>query len=331
MKLPVRIFFLAFWIIPLFAFGQIKDHRLNAFLTPSDTVSKPRFYGLVGTGGALYAGASFVLYNAWYKETKLTGFHFFNDWGEWEFMDKTGHIYNAYYQGCLMHSMLEWSGMSDNKAILGGIITGNLIQATIEVMDGFTEKWGFSATDIAANMLGSGIFAVQQYYWDEQRIMVKYSAFPIAYDDQPNVAGNGGVMSLRQRSQDLYGTSFPELMLKDYNAQTHWLSFSISSLTGWDVVPEWLNLAVGYSGANIYGGFTNSWIKDGITYELIDSKYQRYHQFLIAPDLNWAKIKTDSAFLRSVFKLLNLVKFPAPAIELNDLDGARIVWHWLYF
>jgi hypothetical protein len=50
---------------------------------------------------------------------------------------------------------------------------------------------------------------------------------------------------------------------------------------------------------------------------------------LVSPDIDWTRIKTDSGFLRTVFKALTFVKFPFPAVEFNskgELNG-----YWFYY
>jgi hypothetical protein len=311
--------------------AQNHSTNFNSILTPADTFNSTRFYSIAGIGTGAYLISSAGLYNAWYKNYAQTGFHTFNDWGEWEFQDKLGHFTTAWFNGYLIHSMMRWTGLNQKKSLLAGIIVPTVFLTTIEIMDGFSEKWGFSTTDIGANLLGVSAFALQQYYWNEQKILFKFSTFPTRIDPEIQVMGAGGTTTLKKRYDDLYGKDFLARLLKDYNGQTTWVSFSLKSITGGLNIPDWLNIAVGYSGENIFGGFDNSWVDNNIKYEITDPSLQRYHQFLISPDINWEKINTNSPFLKSLFKLINIVKIPAPAIELNDLEGIRFHLYWLYF
>ena len=45
---------------------------------------KKRFWVSASTGFGLYAGASYAMWDAWYKDFPLTGFHTFNDMKEWK-------------------------------------------------------------------------------------------------------------------------------------------------------------------------------------------------------------------------------------------------------
>jgi uncharacterized protein YfiM (DUF2279 family) len=302
-----------------------------SLLTPADSLNHRRLWvaGVGGTG--IYSASSFSLYHVWYKKYPLIDFHFFNDWEEWELMDKAGHVYTSWMQSYMMYSVADWVGYSDRQSILIGALSSTIFQSTLEIMDGCSENWGFSLSDMGANLLGTGLFTAQEYYWGEQRFLLKYSVFPITYSSGllPAV-GQEGQISHLERANQLFGSSLPTRLLKDYNSQSIWLSFNPEVLVGEFGWPDWLNLALGYSPANIYGTNNNTWIQDGVLYDL-NSVYPRYHQFFLAPDINWSKIKTSSPFLKSLFRLLNVIKVPAPALELNDLEGVQLVFHWFYF
>ena len=306
--------------------------RRQPFWDNAPSFQAGRFYPLVASGSLAYAGISYWLYEEWYKDYPRSSFHFFNDWGEWEHMDKAGHLYTAWMEGNLSYRLGRWSGLSRKKAILTGIVAGSLFQSTVELMDGFSEKWGFSSADIGANTMGTTVFVLQQWFWDEQRIRLKFSAFPRPYPTEPIPSENGDAWSSAQyRSENLFGTTIPSRLLKDYNGQTYWISIQPEDFFGESRWPDWLSVAVGYSPGNIYGGFSNRWTReDGAVFDF-DEPYPRYHQFLIAPDIDWTSIPTESAWLRSLCELLNLLKVPAPALEINTLDGVSLVWHWVYF
>ena len=108
-------------------------------------------------------------------------------------------------------------------------------------------------------------------------------------------------------------------MLKDYNTQTYWLSANIKSFFPEANLPDWLNISVGYGADGMFGGYENIAKRkaDGaITFDRRD--IQRYRQWYLAPDIDLTRIKTNSRFLRSVFSAFNVLKFPAPALELSN-------------
>lgn len=195
-------------------------------------------------------------------------------------------------------------------------------------MDGFSPKWGFSVSDMGANVLGVGMFYSQQRYWNEQKITFKVSSGKKVYPPEQIVSYDRVFSTIEFRANELFGSSFPERYLKDYNAQTYWLSFNLKSLFNIERMPPWLNIAIGYSGENMFGGYSNVWTNaNGSEFDIRD-KYQRYKQFLIAPDIDFSRIKFKSHFLKAVFKGLNIFKMPAPALEINT--RGEFVFHLLY-
>jgi hypothetical protein len=291
----------------------------QSFFVPSDTLVPKRFNAALGFGGATYTVFSIGLYNIWYRKFEQGRFHLFNDWHEWNQMDKAGHVHTAYLQGVLCYKGAKWTGLDQRNSILTGMICGTLFQTTIEVMDGFSSKWGFSMGDMGANLAGTGIFAAQQYYWNDQRIGLKVSSIPIRYPDDilKSLDGNGQ-SSLATRARSLYGTHFLERFLKDYNAQTYWASINVHSFlftnNKW---PKWLNVALGYGAENMYGGFDNQWSENGSSFSPDAIKYPRMRQFYIGFDLDLPKLNPKNPFLKTMCSVFNIFKIPSPALEIN--------------
>jgi len=116
--------------------------------------------------------------------------------------------------------------------------------------------------------------------------------------------------------------------LKDYNSQTYWISVNLRSCLPQSHLPKWLEFSIGYSGDGMFGARENKWTdKQGGTHDRTD--IQRIRRFFIAPDIDLTKIKTKSKFLRSVLFALNMIKIPAPALELNSNGTFRA--HAIYF
>lgn len=306
-------------IVTVPAQGQSFDNQKSSFFTPSDTFNQKRFNYALGISAVTYTGFSIGLYHTWYKQYPQGKFHFFDDYGEWNNMDKIGHVYTSYFQGVLCYRGARWTGLSDDKSIMVGAICGSLFQTTIEVMDGFSTEWGFSLSDMGANTAGIGLFALQQKYWKEQRISLKVSSYPKSYPDYYVIGDQGTKMSLQDRADDLFGSSFPERFLKDYNAQVYWASVNVNSFlpenNNW---PDWLNVAVGYGADNMFGGFENEWESNGELFAVDTEEYPRVHQFYLGLDLDLTKIKTENPFLKGVLSMFNIFKAPSPAIELNS-------------
>ncbi|NNE25805.1 MAG: DUF2279 domain-containing protein [Saprospiraceae bacterium] len=121
---------------------------------------------LYSTISAYTAGAT-TLYFSWYKNYDQRSFHFFNDWQEWEQVDKLGHAYSTYAQTYLLHEAFLWSGQSEKKALRNGAWIALGFQTSIEIMDAFSTGWGFSLADMGFNLIGSGSYMLQENLWGQ--------------------------------------------------------------------------------------------------------------------------------------------------------------------
>jgi len=296
-----------------------------SFFAPADSLHKPRFYTAVAFSGVAYTGFSIGLYNSWYKNFEREPFHLYNDWGEWRHMDKFGHIYSGYFQASLCYKGARWTGLSKNKSMWTGMIMSTVFQSTIEVMDGFSAKWGFSGYDVGANILGLTAFGIQQHLWDNQKIKLKMSSLPQSYAQNPIISESGlAQTSLEERTNQLFGDNYFESFLKDYNAQTYWASINVHDfLNTGNKWPQWLNIALGYGAQNMYGGYENNWEYLGERYVLDSNKFPRYSQFYLGFDVDMEKIKTKNHFFRTVLSVFNIFKIPSPALEVNTLGEIK--------
>lgn len=303
------------------------------FLTPADTLHKARLFGLTVGGGVAYTGTLLWLSQYWYKDYPRSAFHAFDDWGEWENLDKYGHALTAQFESEWAYSMLRWAGVKKNKAVWYGAGSAMLLQGTIEILDGFSSKWGFSVADLGSNIAGAGLFVAQQKLWGEQRIRLKYASSPGSYPHIAVQSKNGHpAVFIDDRAEDLFGTSLAERMLKDYNGQTYWLSVNPSSFSKQETFwPDWLNLAVGYGAEHMIAGFENTWIDDdtGAIYDVDPELYHRYRQYYVSLDIDFSRIPSRSPLVRTLLGMLNVVKVPAPALEVTS--GGEVRGHWLFF
>lgn len=265
--------------------------------------------------GSVMAG----LYSNWYSNYPQTNFHFFNDNHEWKQVDKVGHAYSAYVASSGSMELWRWTGMNRKKRIWIGGLSGIAYQTIIETLDGFSSNWGWSWGDFGANVFGSGLLISQELAWDEQKIHMKFSSHKQTY----------GSADLNSRADKLYGKSFSERMIKDYNAQTYWLSANLRSFIPGSPLPSWLNVAVGYGAEGMFGAAANFGKDDhgNITFDRRD--LTRYRQFYISPDIDFTKIKTKRTLIRLALVALNSFKFPAPSLEYNS--KGQFVFHFLHF
>ncbi len=270
--------------------------------------SKKRIWLVAGANVIGYGGTMIALSSAWYSQYERSGFHTFNDWPEWKQVDKVGHLYSAYIESRASMEMWRWTGIDRKKRIWIGGMSGAVYQTAIEVLDGFSEGWGWSWGDFSANILGSGALVAQELAWDEQRIKLKFSFHRKDYNDP----------ELNQRSNKLFGNSSAERLLKDYNGQTYWASINLKPFFKNSNLPDWLSVSVGYGAEGLFGGTENIGKDDNgnIIFDRPDIK--RYRQWYLSPDIDLTKIKTNKKGLKFLFTVLSAFKFPAPALELSN-------------
>ncbi len=293
----------ATFIIILFGLNCIAQN--SSFYIKSDTLNSKRRNAVIITETALSIGTLVALDKLWYSGYSRSNFHFINDNNQWKQLDKMGHVMTSYYVGKIGMEVLDWSGVSKKNQLIYGATFGFTFLTAIEVLDGFSNKWGASWGDITANAAGTSLLIGQELAWNEQRILLKYSFSQSTYATQrPNVLGQ----------------NFLQQALKDYNGQTYWLSTNIWSFYKESNFPKWLNIALGYGADGMLYGETNP------TNTLPQDPYRQYY---LSVDLDLTKIKTNSKFLKTLFSTINFIKIPAPALEYNTKNG--FTFHYLHF
>lgn len=296
----VYIVFIALASSPIFS-----QSKLHQFLKPNDTLNVSRRNTVIISETAIATATLFSLHQLWYADYPRSNFKTFNDSRDWMQMDKMGHAFSSYQLGRVGASTLNWAGVSKNNQLLYGSALGLGFLTAVEVMDGFSEEWGFSWSDMAANASGTGLFVGQELLWNEQRILLKYSFHRTHFAKQrPETLGHG----------------FTEEVLKDYNGQTYWLSANINSFLKTDAIPNWINLAFGYGADGMLTGASN------------DPQFlnqNRSRQYYLSLDVDLSRIKTNSSVLKTIFDVFNVIKVPFPTLEMKD--NGRLKWHAFYF
>ncbi len=315
-------------LLPIFASAQLKAATpinvagsqtlyVDSNLNNNSNADKKKVWLVGALQGGLWVGSFIALNSAWYDGYEKQNFHFFNDWPEWQQMDKAGHVWTSYQLSRFSTEMWRWSGIKNKNALLLGGLSSIAYMSIIEIQDGFSEKWGFSTGDMIMNLAGTGIYIAQELAWREQRFQIKFSYVPNSYPD-----------NLDERVDQLFGKSHVERILKDYNGQTYWLSANLRSFFPDSNIPKWLNISLGYGAETMLGGTENIWTnEDGSVTDRTD--VERYRKFLLSIDLDLTKIPVKKKWLKSVFFTLNMIKIPAPAIEYNTQGKFRL--HGFYF
>jgi uncharacterized protein YfiM (DUF2279 family) len=284
-----------------FSFGQN-----TPFFQNCDTLCSKRIIASTTLVGTTWVGGTMALSKIWYSDFQKTNFHTFNDGKDWLQMDKAGHIYTAAHLSESNYRLFKWSGLSENVSVFLGTGVGLGYQTTLEFLDGRNSDWGFSWYDMAANGIGAGLFLSQQLVWDEQRFVLKFSSHKTDFAEiRPNVLGS----------------SFAERLLKDYNGQTYWLSFSPRQFTEEWPLPSWLCLSFGYSVDEKLVGSANFYANNTQT-------YQATREYLFSLDIDVRELPIQKKWLKAVLRPLHYIKIPFPSVIFQN---GKLGVHPFYF
>ena len=295
-----------FYVIPSIVIGQ----KNNLFEYP-DSLNKKR-RNVVVLSESIGSISTLVLLNeVWYKNYSTGKFHFFNDAKEWLQVDKVGHAMTSYYVGIAGIEALKWSGVKKTNASIWGGSLGLFYLTGVELLDGYSNNWGFSGYDMLANASGTFLAVGQNLAWEEQRVKLKFS---------------GHLTDYAAYRPNLLGSTFSERMLKDYNGQTYWLSVNIKDFFNEkSKFPSWLNVAIGYGAEEMISGNVDA---EWCLSNPICEDFNRYRQFYISLDADLSKIQYKRKIFKLLFGSFGFIKFPAPTIEFNK-HGVK--GHLFYF
>lgn len=283
----------------------------NALLGQNDSVQLERKIIKNYTLGSLVfiSATDVALYHAWYKDYATGSFHFFDDHADWLQIDKVGHSFSAYQIQRASYQYLT-RGVEGKKALWYSSSASLAFLLGIEVMDGFSEGWGASTSDLIANFSGIGLFTIQQAVFHKQMAQLKWSYSPTHFASyRPNLLGSSG----------------PERALKDYNGQTYWLSIGLRNLAPKSKIPDWLCVSLGYGASGMLGGSKNPLLNEQ---NQVLPNYVRTRQYYLSLDLDLTKIKSKYTFVRTLFFLCNTIKIPFPALRL---ENGKVYGEWFGF
>lgn len=272
----------------------------STLLSPSDSLNKKRLVSTSIVTGVIWSGSIIGLSAVWYKDFPKTSFHTFDDSREWMQMDKMGHVFTTYHLSDKVSKLYCWSGLNRKKSAIIGATVGWGYQMSFEFLDAQSAGWGFSWSDVGANTLGSGLFLSQEMIWQEQFVKLKFSYSPSDF---------------AQYRPSVLGSTFSERLLKDYNGQTYWLTFSPGSIFPKSKIPAWIAIAAGYSvHAKLVGSNDFFQTADGL------KSFEAKREFVLSLDLDVAKLPLKKAWLKKVLSPFNVIKIPFPALVLRGTE-----------
>lgn len=302
--------FIAFTLLLLTGEAQPHHEDSARVANARQVVDQAKLNRYLVIGGVGYAAANVGLYSLWYKDQQSQSFQFFDDSPQWKQVDKLGHFYSAFQLSLLGRHAFQSVGLTERKSYWYGALAGSLMLLPVELLDGFSEAYGFSWSDVAANSLGAVFLPLQYKLWKEVRVRPKFSFHRTDFPTQrPNTLGK----------------SWNEEILKDYNGQTYWLSFDLYRFFPNSGIPKWLNLALGYGAENMVYARASQNEAYGL---------QAYRQYYLALDLDLSHFRQaptnfGNKLLNSALYIVNLIHLPAPTLSYEEGRGFR--FHPLYF
>jgi hypothetical protein len=263
------------------------------FYQKSDSLNQKRVIFTSALTSSTWISSYVLLSNIWYDDYEKTKLHSYNDFNHWLQMDKVGHIYSSYHFSQQVSKLYRWSGLDFKKsAIIGSSISWGYL-FSIELLDGKSANWGFSWSDLGANTLGSSLYLFQELKFNKQIFKLKFS-----YHDSDYAAYRPEVL----------GSNFSEKLLKDYNAQTYWLTFSPVFFLKESSFPKYLNLAIGYS-------VDQKLIGDNDFFTSLNGRtFHAKREFILSLDLDIKVLNIKKQWLKSLLSPFNSIKIPFPAL-----------------
>src|SRR5882672_10017000 len=220
------------------------------------------------------------LSSVWYNT--YTGFHFFDDLFEWEYLDKLGHFFSSFHLGLFFYKVFgDPENLNQSLRRKWFCFSGFVLLIPIEILDGLSLNYGASPADLLANGLG-GIFC---YGYVATRVisglLPKFSFHPTGF-------------SLMR--PEILGATLSQQVLKDYNGQTYWLSIDINKILDAKILPNWLSLSVGYGAEGLLGGHDNVWnSNDGGLKDY--TSLSRTKRIFVSVDLNPVSLREKNRWL----------------------------------
>lgn len=257
----------------------------------TDSASSKRLKRFVALSTLGYGATMTALGQIWYSDFDKQSFQFFDDSREWYQVDKLGHSFASYQLTGFVHGELVRGRLSPHRANNIAALSSFLAVSSIEIFDGYSSGYGASASDLAANALGSLLFWGQQRAWQEQRVRLKFSFHRTDYPP------------LRPT---LLGKNLLEEVIKDYNGQTYWLSMDMDKFV---TFPKWLNLTIGYGAEEFLYASVESNSSEGLS---------PHRQYYLGLDFDLTGIRTRSKFVKALLSGLSAIRLPAPTLAYGQ-------------
>ncbi|MBL7976975.1 MAG: hypothetical protein JNN12_01445 [Bacteroidetes Order II. Incertae sedis bacterium] len=246
-----------------------------------------------------------LLWQLWYADYPLTGFHWHNDWGNWAHMDKLGHFLTSKSIATIIGTYLvEDLNLPRRKAGWVAALAGGMGNSQLELLDGISEEWGASPWDLMFNFTGGAIGGLKIAEPDK----TKGLDFKISYHPSPQYDPKLSKSFLLR-----YGGNF----LKDYEGETQWVIIRPQYWVKHGPVsklPRWFGLALGYGAENI----------PKARKENPDEHVPEWYFALDVDVRHLIPLKTK--FAKRFADIAFVIKLPTPTVRLTPNPR----FYWLY-
>lgn len=261
----------------------------------------------IAIGALISSDVALWLYTkqAWYSNP-TTKWHTLNDWYNAKLnIDKLGHAHITSGYNKILFYTGQWINLSESEANWSAAAISWLLQFQIELYDAYFIHWGFSWPDLASNTFGAVYPSLQREYPTLRNFNLKYSFFP---------------------SSDLKN-GFVDDFINDYKGTTYWFTIHFHDYLPETIkkyYPDWLGIAIGYGGENIY--------KNDGSYNHDSNNNKRglgAEEWYISFDYDLIKLfkPNKNSFWYGFLDFLNLIHFPAPAIRIKP----STIFYGVYF
>lgn len=250
-------------------------------------ISLARLGIVCGASLTILGGIYYRWKTAWWNEGE-TKFHIYYNYTYIDNVDKVGHLFGGILFTECFGVGLRWAGFDEESSLLYGGVFSTLVYTGVELKDGFAPEWGFDPADLGGSVIGAFYPFLQKKIPFLQSFYFKWSYFPSRstyYRD----------MNSHSRNNQFFND--------DYEGQTFWLTANIKNLLPERIdsfMPDFLNIAL------------------GVSVENLADPVNKHKVFIISPDIDLNKLfKPESGFLKEVFRLLNYIHIPLPAIRIS--------------
>ena len=158
--------------------GPAQQSAIASFATSAQSPDKIRIYKVAGAIVGIYSVIMIWLNFAWYRLYPRSGFHWFDDRGEWIQIDKavifTAPILKLYG----LTNCCAWTGLDNKHSALSAFFIGLGFETKSKYGMVFQPNGALHGAILTANLIGASLATIQYLVWEEQRIMCKFSYNP---------------------------------------------------------------------------------------------------------------------------------------------------------